>query len=377
MMKQSFAILPAALILLSPRLIFADPPERPPRFIRGDVDMNFSLDLGDVSDLLGYLYFDNPERLDCEAAADWNIDGQVDLGDVLATLFYLFAAGSPPNLPYPTCGEDPAPTGLSCESYWVCATGKLTNSRGMHLLPVSAGEFLMGSPLDERGRFDDEIPHTVILTCDFYMTATEITQAQYFAVMGQNPSSYQATTEEELQVRPVNQVDWSHAADFCERLSALEGQGRLYRLPYEAEWEYACRAGTTTRFWFGDNLQCPDDACACPEASPYMWNYCTDKNPDPPVGMKEPNPWGFYDMHEHLNEWCQDWYGRYSVGPVINPTGPSSGKYKVIRGWEHLGFDVTFREVRAARRRWDVTNDQGPSYGFRVVLELPTCPYND
>jgi len=357
---------------------------RPARFLRGDVDGDYAIGIPDAFGLLEYLFRDSGEDLACEAAADWNDDEAVNIGDVLWNLFYLFAGGPPPEPPYPSCGEDPTTPGLPCDRHWLCGTGDLTNSLKMKLLYVPPGEFRMGSPLSERGRYDDEVPHRVILTCGFYMSETEVTQGQYLELMGENPGFFDGFREWETvkfdfghDLSRAVDVSWFEAVEFCERLSAQEN--RKYRLPTEAEWEYACRAGTTTRFWFGDMLQCSDERDRyCPDAEPYFFDCFTHTNLNPwycatlPVGLKEPNPWGLYGMSGWWGEWCRDWYGPYPAGTVVDPQGPRQGVDRVWRG--HGAYSPGLNAARSARRMR--TKPQVGWYwgfAFRVVLKIPSC----
>ncbi len=352
-------------------------------FLRGDADQNFVLSIEDAYTLLGYLFLHSPEKLDCEAAGDWNDDGQVDISDALSVIFYFFGGWDPPQKPYPSCGEDPTPD-LPCDHYWFCGTGDLWNGIGLRLLPVPTGSFRMGSPSSERGHMSDEFLHLVTISCDFYLSENEVTQGEYLEIMGENPSWHNGVRDVGLgqkfdygyePARPVEMVTWLDAREFCRRLSDREQ--RKYRLPFEAEWEYACRAGTTTRLWFGDMLQCPEDQSGCADAAPYMWSCVADWCGSTRVGLKAPNPWGFYDIAGHVAEWCQDWYAPYPTGPVVDPTGPAEGKYKVFRGL--ADYATHGLEVARSAKRHRSTPDQGvgTNLGFRVVLELPACVYGD
>ena len=196
------------------------------------------------------------------------------------------------------------------------APREITNSAGMKLVLVPAGEFLMGSPEGEKDHNADEWPrHKVTITKAFYMGAMEVTQAQWTDIMGRNSSFLKGDT------LPVDQVTWEAVQDFLKKLSKKEG--KEYRLPTEAEWEYACRAGSTTRYYFGDD-----------EAK--LGDYATYKDQlhgkARPVGEKKPNAWGLYDMHGNVWEWCQDWYGPYAKDAVVDPTGPAQGVVRVLRG---------------------------------------------
>jgi len=178
---------------------------------------------------------------------------------------------------------------------------------GMKFKLIPAGKFTMGGLLPIEG--DDA--HEVTLTKPFKMGVHEVTQAQYEQVMGSNPSKFEGADN------PVENVSWLEALEFCRKLSALPAEkaaGNVYRLPTEAEWEYACRAGTTTQFSFGD-----DDS----DLGDYAWYADNSDDKTHPVGSKQPNAWGLYDMHGNVWEWCLDWHGDYPSGAVTDPTGPS------------------------------------------------------
>jgi len=192
---------------------------------------------------------------------------------------------------------------------------EITNSIGMKLALIPAGEFLMGSPESEEDRYDGEHQHKVRITKPFYLGVYEVTQAEYEKVMVENPSYDKGATN------PVEMVSWDDATEFCKRLSTKEG--RTYRLPTEAEWEYACRAGTTTKYSFGD------DAASLGKYAWYLDNSALKAHP---VGEKKANAWGLHDMHGNVWEWCQDWYGGYPVAEVTNPRGPEEATSRVFRG---------------------------------------------
>lgn len=236
----------------------------------------------------------------------------------------------------------------------------VTNSIAMKLVLVPAGQFMMGSPADEAERRDDEGPqHRVRITRPFYLGAYEVTQDQFEKVMGSNPSRFQGPT------RPVDSVTWNEAVEFCRRLGTSEG--RTYRLPTEAEWEYACRAGTATAFNSGRTLSFKTDAnfnadyaYEGSQIGPYLEKTV-------PVGSYRPNAWGLYDMHGNVWEWCQDWYASdtYAKSPTDDPAGPASGSYRVDRGG---AWNVDAAGSRSAYRDGCVVQMRDDARGFRVVL---------
>jgi formylglycine-generating enzyme required for sulfatase activity len=231
---------------------------------------------------------------------------------------------------------------------------------GLELVKIEPGTFLMGSPSSEAGRYDNEGPQTQVrITKEFWMGMYEVTQGQYEAVMWTNPSGFKGGMN-----LPVETVSWVDATNFCARLTEQERQvgrlpvGYVYRLPTEAEWEYACRAGTTTRFSYGDD---PQDA----RLGEYAWYSGNSGNQTHPVGAKKPNAWGLYDMHGNVWEWCLDWYVTYPGGSVTNPEGPGSGSYRVLRGgsWGNAGG-----YCRSAYRVSSTPGDRSNNLGFRPVL---------
>jgi formylglycine-generating enzyme required for sulfatase activity len=218
----------------------------------------------------------------------------------------------------------------------------------------------MGSPATEQDRFGNEAPQTVVtLTKGFWMGKYEVTQGEYLAVVGGNPSRFTGDPN-----RPVEQLSWTDATNYCARLTAQErAAGRLpagwaYRLPTEAEWEYAARAGTTTRFSYGDDP-------GYGQLGGYAWYLSNSGGTTHPVGEKQPNPWGLYDMSGNVWEWCSDWYATYPGGSVTDPVGPGSGSFRVLRGG---GCYVGGLDCRSANRD-DLAPDFRRYYvGFRAVL---------
>ncbi len=247
----------------------------------------------------------------------------------------------------------------------------------LRIILVPHGTFLMGSPMEERGRWGDGewVSHPVTITRDYYLGKYEVTQAQWEAVMGENPSYFKDHPN-----HPVEEVSWSDCLVFCNRLSEKTGLQPVYdeanghadwnangfRLPTEAEWEYACRSGTTTRYSYGDALDSGDECQSSEEHARFMW-WCGNNDPEgtKPIGQKLPNPWGFYDMHGNVWEWCFDgWELPYGRGPQVDPRGKNGTPFKVLRGG---GWFVIAAVCRSANRGWD-----GPYYKDHV-LGLRIC----
>jgi len=227
---------------------------------------------------------------------------------------------------------------------------RFTNSLGMEFVCIKPGTFMMGSPSGESGRDSDEKQHKVNLTRGFYIQTTEVTQGQWESVMGNNPSEFKKGDN-----YPVENVSWSDAQRFIRKLNQKEGIDK-YRLPTEAEWEYACRAGTTTPFSFG--------RCLSIDQANYNGKYplggCSKgkyRKKIVSVASFSPNAWGLYDMHGNVWEWCQDWYDDYPSGSVTDPNGPSSGSSRVYRGGSWIN---NARNCRSANRCF---NSQGYRYG--------------
>ena len=208
----------------------------------------------------------------------------------------------------------------------------------MKLILIRPGKFMMG----------EVDPQEVTLTKPFYMGATPVTQAQYEAVMGANPSFNKGAAN------PVDTVVWDDAVEFCKKLSAKTSQA--VRLPTEAEWEYACRAGTQTAFSFGDDESASGD---------YAWHNGNSGGTTHPVGQKKPNPWGLCDMHGNVWQWCADWFGDYPKQAATDPQGPASGTARVLRGgsWNYAPHDC-----RSATRGSNSPEGRFVDFGFRVVV---------
>ena len=220
------------------------------------------------------------------------------------------------------------------------------------LVWIKSGKFVMGSPTSEAERSDNEIQHTVTLTKGYWMSDHEVTQAEYQAVMGNNPSNFTGDLN-----RPVEQVSWSDAVEYCHKLTEQErAAGRItaqqaYRLPTEAEWEYAARAETT--------------GARHGELDSIAWYRSNSGSQTHPVRQKEPNAWGLYDMMGNVWEWCSDWYGDCSSEGVLDPTGPGSGSIRVHRG---NGWSGDTRAARSAFRSGNVPGFRYDAIGFRTAL---------
>ncbi len=230
----------------------------------------------------------------------------------------------------------------------------------LEMVRIPAGSFTMGSPSGEPGRESDEKTHRVALTKDFWLGKYEVTQAQWQAVMGNNPSEFKKGGN-----YPVEQVSWDDAMAFCRKLNdaGLAPSGWRFDLPTEAQWEYACRAGTTTAFHFGTSLNGTEANCdgnypyGTSTKGPFLMATC-------PVGKYRPNAWGLYDMHGNVWEWCSDWYGDYG-GDATDPVGPKSGQRRVYRGGSWcLGASY----CRAAGRSMYYPADYSLDLGFRLAL---------
>jgi formylglycine-generating enzyme required for sulfatase activity/outer membrane protein assembly factor BamB len=257
------------------------------------------------------------------------------------------------------------------------APENLTNSIGMKLKLIPAGEFLMGSPDADPGARDDEKPrHRVCITRPFYLGVYEVTQEEYTRVMGTNPSFFSATGPGKSKVArlntarfPAEQVRWPDAVEFCRRLSELPEEkrhGRTYRLPTEAEWEYACRAGTTTAFHCGDSLSSSQANFngLFPYGGARKGSFLARTSA---VGSYPANAWGLHDMHGNVWEWCADYYDRdyYKHSPRDDPAGPATGSVRVIRGGEWYG---DARDCRSAFRYADLPTGVFYVLGFRVAM---------
>jgi formylglycine-generating enzyme required for sulfatase activity len=261
------------------------------------------------------------------------------LSRILATCFLLFLA-----FPCPGAAQVPAAV--------------VTNSVGMEFALIQRGSFFMGSDrAKDASASNDEIPrHKVTITKDFYLGRHEVTQSQWEKVMGTNPSLYRGAN------RPVELVTWEDAKAFVGRLNRGEGKA-VYRLPTEAEWEYAARAGTETLYHFGSDRERLGD---------YAWYLGNSEGATHEVGGKEPNDFGLYDMLGNVWEYASDWYDLYrEFGPQSDPAGPGVGLFRVVRGgsWE----DGPVR-LRSASRYFKGADAASDFVGFRVAMDVATLP---
>jgi formylglycine-generating enzyme required for sulfatase activity len=233
----------------------------------------------------------------------------------------------------------------------------------LKLTQIRAGNFMMGSPETEEGRWGNETAHRVSVSRNFYLGVYPVTQEQYQAVMGNNPSEFQGKSDSPK--RPVENVSWEEAQEFCRKLSLKTG--RKARLPTEAEWEYACRAGTTTPFSFGATIST--------EQANYEGDSTYGKSKKgiyreetTVVGSFSPNAWGLYDMHGNVWEWCEDWYdsGYYKSSPAIDPVNREKAGGRVCRGgsWYRIP-----QGCRSASRGGGEPDNRGADLGFRIAVD--------
>lgn len=227
----------------------------------------------------------------------------------------------------------------------------ITNSLGMTFVYVPPGTFRMGSPIDERGRFEGEELHRVTLTKGFYMQTTEVTQGQWRRVMGENPSVFDQCGED----CPVENVSWLDVQEFIEKINKIESEGR-YRLPTETEWEYACRAGSKMEYGFDSKKS---------ELAEYAWYDSNSNWHTNPVGQKKANAWGLMDMHGNVWEWCQGCYVSYPDGPVTDPPPAAVGTSRIRRGG---GWRDDSRFLRSAHRGSSMPQEESRAWGFRLII---------
>ncbi len=221
---------------------------------------------------------------------------------------------------------------------------------------IEPGTFAMGSPENEPERWEDETQHSVTLTQGYWLADSTVTQALWQAVMNENPSNFKGEN------RPVDSVSWDDAQAFIDKMNGMKPELRLC-LPTEAQWEYACRAGTETPFSFGQQID--SDLVNFDGTNPYNKGKPSQYRQETVEVKSLPaNAWGLHEMHGNVCEWCQDWYGDYSSQAVTDPQGPESGDDRVLRGgsWLNCG-----RHCRSARRYSDSPGGANHSIGFRLA----------
>lgn len=262
---------------------------------------------------------------------------------------------APTPLPRPTVGSSAVPLEPTPSPAATHLPTQLTNAEGMTFVAVAAGSFQMGSPASESGRRSDETQHSVTLSRPFLLQTTEVTQRQWRAIMGDNPSLHQQPDD---PARPVENVTWDQVQTFIARLNSR--QDGTYRLPTEAEWEYAARAGSNTIYSFGSNPR-------------FLGNYAwftgslTSMALRPqPVGQKQPNEFGLLDMTGNVAEWVQDNYAPLGPEAVTDPTGPVTAPYRVYRGCSYADSAEACRLAARALERPNQAPANG-TVGFRLV----------
>jgi formylglycine-generating enzyme required for sulfatase activity len=232
-------------------------------------------------------------------------------------------------------------------------TEKLPKGVTLEMVGLPAGQFLMGSPDSDPDAKSDEKPQHQVKVNSFAIGKYPVTQAYYQAVMGNNPSRFQNNPQ-----NPVEMVSWNDAQAFCQKLSQITG--KTYRLPTEAEWEYACRAGTTTRYYFGDDAN---------ELGDYAWYYGNSGGTTHPVGQKKPNAWGLYDMSGNVWEWCEDNYDSYENAPRDGTAWlTNDSDVRILRSgsWNLYSYNC-----RSAIRIGDIPSRVNDFLGFRVACVSP------
>jgi formylglycine-generating enzyme required for sulfatase activity len=281
---------------------------------------------------------------------------------VIGVAWWVLAAGpaEPSTQPATQPSTQPAKT----------LTLDLGNKVTLKLVLIPAGKFLMGSPETEKDHAKDEVQHEVTITKPFYLGVYEVTQEQYEAVIGENRSEFKGPRN------PVERVSWDDAIQFCNKLSAKTL--KTVRLATEAQWESACRAGSGTRFSFGDKdadlylYGNYADRCCTSPASRNDQEHSDGYDGTAPVGSYKPNAWGLYDMHGNLWEWCADWFAdSYANADKTDPTGPASGTERVLRGgcWNAIPMAC----CSGGRTGYDPAR-RLKTFGFRVVVVVGTPP---
>ena len=283
-----------------------------------------------------------------------NSDGQLGLGDLNGRTTFTKIATGVMRLADVMNNEHIVPSANNMEMLW-----------------VDPGTFTMGSPVTEVGRQNIETEHNVTLTRGFFLGKYEVTQAEYQAVMTGNTSGLSATPSQYNgnPDRPVEKVSWNDVQIFLDRLNSQESNntaaGWKYALPTEAEWEYACRANTTTAYFWGNSISASNG------------NYGHNIGQTQNIGQYTANSWGFYDMHGNIWEWVADWYqsNAPSGNPVIDPIGPNLGSNKILRGGAWDAYNQS--NLRSARRSNLAPTFRSHALGFRLALRQVSLPPTD
>jgi formylglycine-generating enzyme required for sulfatase activity len=254
---------------------------------------------------------------------------------------------------------------LSGTAYVLAGEGTFRNTLGMSFVLIPKGSFWMGSPQGEPHRDADEALHHVEISESFYLQTTEVTLGQWREVMGTRFFGRRKAPEN----TPVVRISWHDCREFIKALNT-RGEGR-YRLPTEAEWEYACRAGTRTPYPWGDRIACDkamysNNRLKSERCVKYVQSAGLTVGRPAPVGRYQANAWGLYDMPGNVWEWCMDWYGDYEKGPLTDPRGPADGIHRVRRGGSWFGHGHL---CRSANRNFGHPGDRYRTAGFRLVRE--------
>lgn len=306
-------------------------------FVRGDWDRGIPmLALGNDEALRKLAELELADEIDYLAAGDawW------DYGENQSSVARKQAQSHAAQLYLKTISQQLGVTKKRLEQRLAIASSRypavISNSIGMQFKLISPGHFVMGGGPEGAS----ENSYNVTISKPYYLGIFEVTQQQYAALMGTNPSSHRGANN------PVDKVSWNEAVEFCRRLSSLPKEraaGRVYRLPTEAEWEYACRAGTTTAYSYGDDPR---------QLSEFGWHEANSGGTTHPVGQLKPNLWGLYDMHGNVYEWCHDWTGAFPAGTVTDRVRPPMPFLTTLIGWRDCDFESpTDRRRYGASRR--------------------------
>jgi len=267
--------------------------------------------------------------------------------------FAMLGCGNQPSFPKADAATQETGVGSKTESPPKEIAVDLGKGVKLEMVLIPAGEFLMGSPDSDKDASAEEKPqHRVRITKPFYLGKHPVTQEQWEAIMASNPSNFKGPKN------PLEEVSWDDCQQFLDKLNAKVGtRNKRFLLPTEAQWEYACRAGSSTKYCFGDDES---------ELGEYGWYMANASDRPQPVGQKKPNAFGIYDMHGNLGEWCQDWYsaGYYANSTTDDPSGPTTGTTCVNRGG---GWDRPERYCRSAFRSYYVPEFRLDFVGFRVA----------